>query len=454
MDLGLPPDLINHLLESIHDGILIADANSIVRYVNAAYTRITGVSRNQIVGKRLRDVRPGAKLPDVIRTGKPMLGVLRQENGVDYVVDMFPIVQEGRVIGGVSIVFDITQVKRLSRELARSEMLLEGLRNRLSEVHSAKRTFDDIVGRSEALRRVVELAKKAAEGDAPVLISGATGTGKELFAEAIHNASPRASGPFVAVNCACLPANLLESELFGYTEGSFTGARKGGKAGLFQTAHRGTIFLDEVGELPLDLQAKLLRVIQNKRVRPIGSTDEVEVDVRIVSATNRKLEDAVRRDTFREDLYFRLNVLRIDIPPLSERTEDIPELVEHILDRISSRWGYKFVVSQEAMALLLTHDWPGNVRELENALEYAVHMAGRQPIRPEHLPESVVRNAKASRHQGELARVRGQAERDAIMALLLKHGFSVQGKRAVARELGISLATLYNRLREYGIRSP
>lgn len=467
MELSLTPDLVGHLLDSIHDGILIADQDSIVRYVNAAYTRITGVSREMIVGRPLREVRPGAKLPDVIKSGQYMLGVFRQEKGVEYVVDMFPIVEGGKTIGGISIVFDITQVRLLTRRLIQSERLMEGLRNRLNEAHRARASFQDIVGHDSGLAKVVAIAAGAAQGEVPVLIIGETGTGKGLLAEAIHNASQRASGPFVVVNCAAVPGSLLESELFGYTEGSFTGARKGGKAGLFQTADGGTIFLDEIGELPLELQAKLLRVIEAKKVRPVGSNEETGVDVRVISATNRNLEQALREGRFREDLYYRLNVIRINIPPLRERPEDIPRLVKSILDRMSRKWRCSFVITPEAMEILERYHWPGNVRELENALEYATHFAGRGPIRPEHFPDGI-RYAV-----GTSAQVCGEhgmtplhprsrpidqavldAERQTILRTLAKYGRSVEGKRAAARELGISLATLYNRLREYRSHQP
>ncbi|HHV79859.1 MAG TPA: sigma 54-interacting transcriptional regulator [Firmicutes bacterium] len=464
MEVNWTPEIVSHLLDSIHDGILIADKDSIVRYVNAAYTRITGVSRERILGQPLRAVRPGAKLPDVIKSGQYMLGVLREENGVEYVVDMFPIMQDGQVIGGISIVFDITQVRQLTRELVRSELLMEGLKNRLSEVHRAKAGFKDIVGHDAGLEKVVAVAARAAQGEAPVLIMGETGTGKSLLAEAIHNASRRANGPFVVVNCAAVPGPLLESELFGYTEGSFTGAKRGGKVGLFQTADGGTIFLDEIGELSLELQAKLLRVIEAKKVRPIGSNEECRLDVRVISATNRNLEQAIKNGAFRGDLFYRLNVIQINIPPLRERPEDIPRLVSSILGKLSAKWQHSFEVTPETIESLRRYHWPGNVRELENALEYAAHFAGKGPIRPEHLPDAVRASGTESLVQLEAcARQRHgrskplnqaiiDAERQAIQRAIAKYGTSVEGKKAAARELGISLATLYNRLREYRTR--
>lgn len=455
MEFCLSQITVRELLDSIHEGILVVDRECVVRYVNPAYSRITGVSWESIVGRPLKEVRPRARLPEVVKSGKPLLGVLREEKGVHYVVDMFPIMRDGETVGGVSIVFDITQVRRLTEQLARSEMMVEGFRNRLREMHRAKRTFDDVVGKDSGLSTVVAYARKAAQSDAPVLICGPTGTGKELIAEAIHNASSRSGGPFVVVNCAAIPAQLMESELFGYVEGSFTGARRGGKAGLFQTAHLGTIFLDEIGELPLDLQAKLLRVIQTRRVRPVGANEETDVDVRIISATNRRLERAVKEGTFREDLYYRLNVLRIDIPSLAERKEDIPQLVDYVLQRFSKKWGRSFLVTREAMQILESYHWPGNVRELENVLEHAVHFAGTQPIGPEHLPE-VIRTCTITLERSPtvslLAQEVAEGERRAILEALQRHGRSVRGKRAAAQELGISLATLYNRLREYGIR--
>ncbi|MGE5542967.1 MAG: sigma-54 interaction domain-containing protein, partial [Bacillota bacterium] len=458
-------EFINDLLESIHDGILIADKDSIVRYVNGAYTRITGVARDAIVGKPLRSVRPGARLPDAIKSQQDMHGVIRKEGDIEYIVDMFPIRARGEVIGGISIVFDITQQRALARDLERSRSQIDELKSRIRDMHRAHHTFDDIIGRDGGLAHAVNFARKAAESDSTIILRGESGTGKEVFAQAIHNASRRAGGPFVTVNCAAIPPQLLESELFGYVRGAFTGASASGKTGLFQIASGGTIFLDEIGELDASLQAKLLRVIQDRRVRPVGANNPTGVDVRIMSATNRDLEKAVRDGAFRQDLYYRLSVLPVSLPPLRERRQDIPALIERFVGAIGERRGVTYEVSAGAIEAMLNYSWPGNLRELQNALEYATHVAEGLEIRPEYLPAVVCGITRQTskdghahaapepgpRHHRSLSDELADHDRRIIMEALRDCGWTVNGKKAAAARLGISLASLYNRIKQHRI---
>ena len=435
---------LHAIVNSINDGILVIDNQEIVRLINPEYTRITGVTPEQIVGKRLRQVRPGAVLPETLRDGRGRVGIYRKEGQHEYVVDMAPIVVNGAIIGAVSVCKGLTEVHKLSKELRRSKETISRLEQTMDSLHQAAYRFQQIVGKDGGLKHLVQLAQKAAESELPVLITGESGTGKELFAQAIHNGSKREGRPFVPVNCAAIPADLLESELFGYEAGAFTNAKKGGKLGLFEVAHQGTLFLDEIGDMPLDLQGKLLRVLQEQKIRRIGSTHERSVDVRIVAATNKDLQHLVDKGKFREDLLYRLQVIRLHIPPLRERREDIGELIDWMVKGTGCK------VSEETKQLLQQYDWPGNVRELKNAIDYAVCMAEGAEISVDSLPQWIVKRipaaGQAKRQAVKLKEVLEEAERSAIQAAIEQFGGHLEGKKKAAQALGISLATLYNKL--------
>lgn len=314
-----------------------------------------------------------------------------------------------------------------------------------------KEALDEIVGRSPAIQALKQDLVRFAGAPSPVLITGATGTGKELAALALHANSPRHSGPFVAVNCASIPETLFESELFGYMEGAFTGAKKGGKPGRFQMAQGGSLFLDEIGEMPLAVQAKLLRVLQHYTVEPIGGTRPVPVDVRVIAATNQDLETLVQQKKFRADLFYRINVIPLHLPPLKDRREDLPDLCRHFAHRYS-RLLHKPIerFTTETIERLYTHDWPGNVRELENAVEYAVNVADTPLLSEQHLPQRL-KDLLLSHPAGEpLIREKVNAyERQTIETLLAEYGRHQKGKQKVADTLGISLSTLYRKLRSH-----
>ena len=310
-----------------------------------------------------------------------------------------------------------------------------------------KKSFlDSIITSNIEMQNLRKDVLKIADSPSTVLISGETGTGKEMFAKAIHYSSERKNAPFIPINCANIPDTLFESELFGYEEGAFTGARKGGKPGLFEIASGGTIFLDEIGELPLYLQSKLLRVLQEDTIHRLGSTNFTPVNVRVIAATNKDLEEMVKNSTFREDLYYRLNVIPMHIPPLKKRREDIEILALHFVEKYSNRLNKNiYSISKEALSVLSSHNWPGNVRELENAIEYAVNMEEKNIIRLENLPnkfrnESVDRNPEKSSF--------AHLEYNLIKSILDRCGWDVKGKEKAAEELGISLRTLYRKLKE------
>ncbi|MFY0542553.1 sigma-54 interaction domain-containing protein [Brevibacillus sp. H7] len=449
------------VLYSINDGVLVIDHQGIVQMVNPEYTRITGVIPEKIIGKPLRQFRPGAQLPDTLRDGKCRVGVYRKEGEHEYVVDMAPIVVHDEIIGAVSVCKSLTEVHKLSKELQKKKEKIQQLERTMDSLHQAKYTFDQIIGKDRGLKQIVHIAKRAAETHLPVLIFGESGTGKELFAQAIHNNSSRRERPFIPVNCAAIPLLLLESELFGYEEGSFTNAKKGGKMGLFELANHGTIFLDEIGDMSYDLQAKLLRVLQEGKVRRIGDTKEQDIDVRIIAATNHDLEQLVAKGRFREDLFYRLNVFRLQLPPLRERREDIPELIDSFIrsSPVNTLDGPRLVDSVEGVTLqvLQSYDWPGNVRELKNAIDYAICMADGREIDLQHLPVLI---AKAKQTSPDLLRkpdsqtvreVLDEVERKLIIDTLER--FGSDEKREAAKALGFSLATLYNKIKKYKLDS-
>lgn len=438
------------ILDSIYDGLLIADNNSIVRYINPEYTRITGVKYEDIVGRYLTDIRPGAILPKIIKAGLPMDGVYRREGEVEYVVDMAPIILNGKVAGGVSLVKDITEVRRLHKEINRYEKRTNRLKKLVEHAYKAKYTFDDLVGDSPALKKSIQFTKKAAAGEIDILITGESGTGKEIFAQAIHNESRRKQNPFVALNCASLTSSLVESELFGYEEGAFTGAKKGGKTGLFEIADGGTILLDEIGELSLEVQAKLLRVLQERTVRRIGESTEIPLNVRVITSTNRNLKQMVVEGRFREDLYYRLNALNIHLPPLRDRDKDAIPLAKHFLKLYSRKIGRPYSFSSEIFGVFANYNWPGNVRELRNTIEFAATMCEDTIITQLHLPPIFLMDSSGGIKK-TLQQLVQDAERQFIISALKTEEPTVEGKKRVASQLGFSIATLYNKMKSLKI---
>ncbi|MDD5169333.1 MAG: sigma 54-interacting transcriptional regulator [Syntrophales bacterium] len=440
------------ILDSINNGVMIIDDAFIVRYLNPEYTRITGVTRDEIIGRPLREVRPGARLPDVMRTGKPLSGVFRREGDIDYVVDLAPIVRDGKIKGGIAIFRDITEVERLSKELQRISHQTARLKSLLHHAYQAKHTFDEILGASEGIHKVIELARRFARGGNDILITGESGTGKEIFAQAIHNASERSTGPFVTVNCAALTPSLLESELFGYADGAFTGAKKGGKVGLFEIADGGTIFLDEIAELTPEMQGRFLRALQERTIRRVGGTQETPLDVRVITATNRDLSRMVEENQFRQDLYYRFWVLKIHIPPLRERDIDVRVLAEHFLALCGKKMLRRLEFAPEVYESFSKYRWPGNVRELIHTIEFAAQMADDSVITVHHLPRALCPESMSDWFQaGTLPELVRDLERKIIAARLKYYGTALSGKRSIARELGISMATLYNKMKNLGI---
>ncbi|WP_418780382.1 sigma-54 interaction domain-containing protein [Intestinimonas sp.] len=434
---------------AMREGITIIDTDGIIVFGNTAYREFlnkeAGGDIGPIEGYRLRDLRPGARLPDVLEKGEPILHLTRQEVEDFYFVNLYPIYRDGVLLGGLSVVTFLDDAYRAREELEAMEARSKQVLHRINKANGARYTFDDIVAESPAGAQTKALAEKIAATDATVLLESESGTGKELYAQAIHNASLRREGVFVAINCANFNSNMLESELFGYVEGAFTGAKKGGKLGLFEAAAGGTLFLDEISEMDLGLQAKLLRVLQERRIRPVGGVKEIDVDVRVIAACNAGLPDYVDQGKFRKDLYYRLNTFPIHIPPLRERTGDIPALAAAILDQLSHKLRRPFTLTDEAVRLLQAHSWPGNVRELRNVLEFSAYLTPSGVITCEAFPADLRRPAEHDAALPLVQRVRAFEKRE-IQRLLARNGASLEGKKKTAAQLGISLASLYNKL--------
>ena len=360
------------LMEILDEGIVGVNERGEVFASNHKLEEITGIPGARALQRPASEVYPFVPFARCLAERAPQPAQVVSANGVNMNVAVAPVLRGGACIGAFATVQRFSDAENRQNEL-RSQLLHKGYR--------AKYTFDDVVGQSPAIRRCITILKKMSLTQLPVLLIGETGTGKELFAHAVHNASPRADGPFVAINCAAMPENLLESELFGYEEGAFTGARKGGKPGLFEFAHKGTLFLDEVEGMSTALQCKLLRVLQEREIMRVGGNRIVSVDVRIVAATNENLDKMVEEGTFRRDLYYRLNTLPVLIPPLREREGDLLLLIDHFRKGI----GASFTLSPELERLLLTHQWRGNIRELRNVVEYFSY-TGSPMVGPEELP--------------------------------------------------------------------
>ncbi len=449
--------LFEAIIYSTQDAISVCDDQGTQILINPAYTRITGLSEADVLNKPCTvDIAEGESMHmQVLQTKKPVRGVPMKvgPNKREVLVNVAPILVDGKLRGSVGIIHDIHEIKQLTAELEHAKRLIRRI--------AAKYSFEDIIGAGELMQSAVELARRAAETSVTVLLRGDSGTGKELFAHAIHNASARKKGPFVRVNCAAITDTLLESELFGYVEGAFTGALRGGKKGFFEEAHGGTIFLDEIGEVNPAVQAKLLRVLQEKEFIRVGGTKPLTVDVRVIAATNANLEQRIKEGMFREDLYYRLNVIPLFIPPLRARKEDIPSLFTHLQQKFSQEYGRKVArITPQVLGVLMAYDWPGNVRELENIISRTIinMKYNEETILPRHVPllQSAAEPATAGtglavpgiRQERTLDAVLGEVEKQVILEVLQETGGN---KTEAARRLGIATRSLYYKLERYGL---
>ncbi|GAV23621.1 sigma-54 interaction domain-containing protein [Carboxydothermus pertinax] len=443
------------ILDSLQEGIEIADEKGEIKYVNQAFTRITGIEKDERIGKNIFEVSPKGALAQAISTKRPVIGYRTLVGGsmAEVVSNAVPIIIDGLLAGGAVVFQAVTDILKISEQLSRTQEMLESFTQKLSELSGCRYTFNDIIGTDEKLLYAKKIAKKAAKSDATVLLLGESGTGKELFAQAIHMESKRASKPFIKINCAAIPENLLESELFGYERGAFTGAIKT-KMGKFELANQGTIFLDEIGDMDLLLQAKLLRVLEDKQFERVGGVETITTDVRVIAATNRDLKAMVKEGKFREDLYFRLKVIDIELPPLRLRAkEDILLIANNIINKLNRRLGKRVKgLTPKAQELFLNYPWPGNIRELENLLERTIILADDQYL-DEHHFYGYFQEVSEQVDSGKAYPIKNLAEieKEVISLALEKYGRSLAAKRLIAEKLGISIASLYNKIKRYNL---
>ncbi len=432
------------ILNSIADGVFTTDHEGKITFMNKAAEQITGFRSKEAIGHYCFDIfradicQTRCALKETLKTKKEIINLpatILRKGGQRIPISISTAVlrnEEGKIIGGVETFRDLSAIEELKKEL------------------SQKYTLGDIISKNHLIHDLFNILPHVAESDSTVLIEGASGTGKELFAKAIHNLSRRKNKPFIKVNCGALPDTLLESELFGYMKGAFTDAKKD-KPGRFALAHGGTIFLDEVGDMSPALQVKLLRVIQEKEYEPLGSTSPRKTDVRIIAATNKDLSKLVSEGKFREDLYYRLNVVKIDLPPLSQRREDIPLLIEAFIQKFNAKMGKQIKgVSDRALRILLNYDFPGNVRELENIIEHAFVLCKGDLIDIDCLPKEILGNQeKLSSDEPPAGKTPFErAEAEVIERTLRKYG----GNRTeTAKELGIDRTTLWRKIKKYSL---
>ncbi len=429
------------MIDTVSEGIIAVDANAVISHVNRAAERFLDVQGDYLIGKPVQQVFPESTLPTILKkrtavTGKEVVYKTGQsEIKINY--SAYPIIIDDRVTGAVKTFKDSKTIARFAGSMASRHEFL---------------TFEDIKGEGKAIKNLIAQARVVASGRSTVLLQGESGTGKELFARAIYQASPYSSGPFQVINCSAIPESLLESELFGYEEGAFTGARKGGKPGKFELADGGTLFLDEIGDMPLFLQAKLLRVLESSTLERVGGTREYRFNIRFIAATNQDLDLMVSQGRFREDLYYRLKVIPLSVPSLRERQEDIISLSKLFLEKYSFLMGKTInALNDDFQEILLSYRWPGNVRELENVIEYAVNFEQAESLHKESLPQWLHNKLQSAlRSEEKLKSKSTEWEYELIGKMIEEHGTSLEAKKKIAATLGISLTTLYRKLKKPG----
>ncbi|WP_347354479.1 sigma-54 interaction domain-containing protein [Acetoanaerobium noterae] len=445
-------EILNVILNNAYEWLVIIDDKGYIMMMSKGYKEFIGDMVPE--GKHVTEVIENTKLHDIVKTGKTQIGEIQIIKGQQVIASRLPIIKDNKIIGAIGkVIFkDITDFYDMSKKIITMEKEIKYYKDQLKKQKSAKYSFSNIIGESKSLMEVKNICQRAAMSDSNVLIMGESGTGKELFAHAIHNASDRASGPFVKINCAAIPSELLESELFGYEGGAFTGAKKEGKVGKFELANGGSIFLDEIGDMPLQMQVKLLRVLQEREIERIGSTKTRPINVRIISATNKNLEEEVKSANFREDLYYRLNVMSVNIEPLRKRKDDIRPLAKALVKKLSSQMGVHVdSISEKAMAALEAYDWPGNIRELENVIERSINLLDSDRIiKVSTLPVHITQSHK--NHVYIAGSTLKEQLYDVEKSIILECLNENQGnKQKTANDLDMSRTSLYQKLKSYGI---
>ncbi len=442
--------MIEELLDNAYYGMVLVDSEGYI--VKWNYEKLFGKSEAEVLGKHVKDVIENTRLHIVVKTGVKEICDIQEINGTNVITSRIPIFQGDKVIGAAGTILfkDTNELQLLAKRIRSLEETIDKYKGEVSRMYEARYSFEDIKTHNHKMRELKEIARRVAKTNSTVLIQGASGTGKELFAHAIHKESLRKYGNFVTLNCAAIPKELLEAELFGYEEGAFTGAKKGGKIGKFELAQGGTILLDEIGTMPLEMQSKLLRVLEAREFERVGGNKRVKLDVRIIASTNENLEQAVQKGDFRSDLFYRLNVIRIEIPSLKDRIDDIDILSKAITETLSQDLLVgKKILAPDTISILKQHLWPGNVRELRNVLERAINFAPLNIILPEHLPEYILKNSdKTITTSLTLKDITERAEIEAIKKAVEK---SNGNKTIAAQELNIHRTSLYKKIEKYNL---
>ncbi|HZK84796.1 MAG TPA: sigma 54-interacting transcriptional regulator [Desulfosporosinus sp.] len=448
--------LLFKILDSINDVVLVIDLDTTIVYANEAYAKILGVPVAKVLGRRLDTIEPHSKTIKALHT-REITNNRRsylESLDINVVGSSFPLYDDTgkKIIGAVSIFKNITEVVQLNRELQQSKGVTDYLKEQLEQWEQLPLSFKEYVGQNSRLKETLVLAAKVARTDSTVLILGESGVGKEVLARAVHNSSRRKDKPMIKVNCAAIPEALLESELFGYEDGAFTGAKKGGKLGKFELAHSGTIFLDEIGDMSLTMQAKLLRVLQEKEFEKVGGNKTVKVDIRVIAATNRDLKGMIEKETFRSDLYYRLNIVPLQLTPLRERKDDLMALAKTFLDKFARDIGHELILSPQVVTLFQVYDWPGNIRELQNVIEHGSIVCSGGTIETHHLPVHLIpTQVHFKSDKDKLCDVKetlGKVEKELILSAL---DTCNNNRTQAMKALGISRGAFYDKLRRYGI---
>lgn len=443
------------IIDTLQDGILVLDTGGIIHATNPAAERLTGYTKSELTGSSCRVLNcsgckiigqgKGKEFCKLFIVGRSKLKRCMIKNKKNLSVHILKVAsvlenEQGEVIGAVEVLTDLTDLVTKQQEI-----------ETLKHMFHLDDGFNGLLGKTPVMEKLFQLILSVAQSDAPVLIQGESGTGKELVALAVHENSPRKNQPFIKVNCAALNESLLESELFGHVKGSFTGADRD-RIGRFEAANTGTLFLDEIGDIPLSTQVKLLRVLEEKEVERVGDHHPFPVDIRIITATNRNLENMIKKGDFREDLFFRINVFPLQCPSLTARKEDIPLIVENFINRVCTKNKKPILeISSEAMEIFLDYHWPGNVRELRNAIEYAAILCNQGWIEPKHIPPKIRDGNQLICEEHPALSPETQSNRDELLSLLRQ----TRGNQSkLARKLGISRVTLWKRIKQYGIRIP
>ncbi len=445
--------LLELILDNIHNGVIVTDAEGYIIYFNKPYGQFLGIDPGAQIGRHATEVIENTRMHIVAKTGRAEINKAHKIKGQDMVVQRIPIVQDGKVVAvfGQVMFKHVSDVGKLARELSFLQSKIRLYEEELLSLRAERYTFDSILGTAPEILNLKKEALRAAATNFPILLTGESGTGKEMFAQAIHNASPRRRHPFVRINCASVPRDLIESELFGYEKGAFTGAHPSGKYGKLELANNGTVFLDEIGDMPYDMQPKILRVLEEKELERIGGAVPVKSDFRLIAASNQPLEDMVDKGRFRKDLYYRLNVIRFHLPPLRERREDILPIARSLLKGMTDESCLpEKKIHPAAEKMLIQYDWPGNIRELVNVLSRLVCLLERDTIGPHDIPFFLKgdKQPAGKTTRTSLENLIDSTQKEAIINALASAG---NNKTAAAARLGIHRTHLYKKMRKYGI---